>query len=92
MGPGNGHVMSFDRYAYPGMNVLVNKFGITDSGKLSDVERMSSAANASETGWAIEWQKGGMAYEAERGWAQFGESGDAGLLFRSEGTCGDSAH
>lgn len=86
MGPGNGHVMSFDRYAYS------DKFGITDSGKLSDVERMSLAANASETGRVIEWQKGGMAYEAERGWAQFGEFGDAGLLFRSEGTCGDSAH
>lgn len=53
MGPGNGHVMSFDRYAYS------DKFGITDSGKLSDVERMSLAANASETGRVIEWQKGG---------------------------------
>lgn len=46
MDPGTGYFMSLDRYVYPGTNVLVNKFGITDSGKLSDVERMSSAANA----------------------------------------------
>lgn len=38
--------MSLDRYVYPGTNVLVNQFGIMDSGKLSDAERMSSAANA----------------------------------------------
>lgn len=46
MGPGKGYFMSLDRYVYPGTNVLVNKFGITDQGKLGDVERMSSAANA----------------------------------------------
>lgn len=46
MGPGKGYGMILDRYVYPGTNVLVNKFGITDLGKLSGVERMSSAANA----------------------------------------------
>lgn len=46
MGPGKGYGMSLDRYVYPGTNVLVNQFGIMDSGKLSDAERMSSAANA----------------------------------------------
>lgn len=45
MGPGKGYGMSLDRYVYPGTNVLVNKFGIMDPGKLSDAERMSSAAN-----------------------------------------------
>ena len=46
MGPGKGYGMSLDRYVYPGTNVLVNKFGITDLGTLSGVVCMSSAANA----------------------------------------------
>lgn len=40
-------VMSFDRYVYPGTNVLVNKFGIMDAAALEPVERsMSSRAIA----------------------------------------------
>lgn len=32
--------MSYDRYVYPGTNVLVNKFGIMDSAKLEEAERI----------------------------------------------------
>lgn len=35
--------MNYDRYVYPGTNVLVNKFGITDATALSSIERTVSA-------------------------------------------------
>lgn len=38
--------MSYDRYVYPGTDVLVNKFGITDPVKLEEAERASSAAKS----------------------------------------------
>lgn len=35
--------MSFDRYVYPGTNILVNKFGLTDATALESIERTVSA-------------------------------------------------